>query len=136
MKEKQTKIVFRSVIWNLCFYGGCVFCVFYLKNKIEIKNFDVIFVFLPLIFLSFSTECFKIENFKILTCLDFVIKILAYILSQFIFRHIAVGLYFRICIAFFFVCFAFSGISSIIIYCKVVSKNKKGGSKLKPPENR
>ena len=98
MEGKQTKI--RSLIWNLCFYGGCFFCVFYLKNKIEIKNFDVIFVFLPLIFLAFSTECFKIKNFKVLTLLDFV----------------------WICIAFLFGCFAFSVISSIIIFCKEKGK--------------
>lgn len=120
MEGKQTKI--RSLIWNLCFYGGCFFCVFYLKNKIEIKNFDVIFVFLPLIFLAFSTECFKIKNFKVLTLLDFVIKILAYILSQLIFRRIAIGPYFWICIASLFGCFAFSVISSIIIFCKEKGK--------------
>ncbi len=118
MEEKQTKIILRSIIWNLCFYGLCVFCVFYLKEKQKIENLDTIFVFLPLIFLAFSTECLKIKELRILTISDFGIKILAYVLSQLIFRKIAIGPYFWICIITLVVCFVFSFAFSIFIYLK------------------
>ena len=122
MGEKQKKAALRSIIWNLCFYGLCVFCVFYLKSKLEIKNFDVLFVFLPLIFLAFSTEDFKTKKFKILNIVDFVIKILAYSLSQLVFRRIAIGPYFWICIIFLFICFVFSIASSVFAWWKITKK--------------
>lgn len=116
--ERQTKIALRSVIWNVCFYGLCIFSAFYLKDKSEIKNFDVIFVFLPLIFLAIPTESLGIKKFKILTISDFVIKILAYILSQLIYRRIVAAPYFWVCIASLFACCAFSLITSIVLFFK------------------
>lgn len=118
MQDKRTNISARGILWNLCFYAACVFCVFYLKNKAEIKNFDVILVFLPLIILGLSTECLRLKKFTGAAVLDFIAKVIAFVLAQLMFRHIAVGVYFRTCLVGLLFCLTFSLSASITIYRK------------------
>ena len=111
-------LTIRCFVWNLCFFALCLFCIFYLKDKFEIKNFDVVSVFLPLIFLAFSTELFKVKALRIYAIADLILKILAYVLAQLIFRRIAMYAGFWICFALFFVCFWACFAISIITWRK------------------
>ena len=112
-------LTIRCFVWNLCFFALCLFCIFYLKDKPQIKNFDIIPVFLPLVFLAFSTEIFKVKQLKIYGIADFVLKILAYIFAQLIFRRIVFAAGFWVCLALFFVCFLACFAISIATWRKV-----------------
>lgn len=119
MEEREAKIALRSLIWGLCFYGMCAFCVIYLTGKTEIVGADAAFVFAPLVFLAFSSECLRIAKFKRAAAADLCIRAFAFILSQLVFRRIADGAYLWVCLGGLIACFAFSLASSIIIYLKV-----------------
>ena len=49
----------KSIIWSVFFYATSLFAILYLKEKEEILNWDTVFVFIPLIFLAFSSESFS-----------------------------------------------------------------------------
>ena len=114
-------LMIRYFVWNMCFYLLCIFCIFYLKDKPSIANFNVLLVFLPLIFLAFSTEIFKVKKFKIFGIANFVVKVLGYVFAQLIFRRIAHGTGFWLCLALFLICFGVS----ISICCMILAKSKK-----------
>ena len=116
MADKNLAI--RCFIWNLFFFALCLFCVFYLKDKPEIKNFDIIPVFLPLVFLAFSTEMFKVKAFHIFAIADFTLKVLAYVFAQLIFRRIVMHTGFWVCLSLFFICFLICFAFSIITWQK------------------
>lgn len=91
----------RSILWIIIYYGVSLFAIFYLKEIEIINNWNVIWVFLPLLVLTFSSETIAVKRLqdgrKILTpysYIDFASKFLAYICSQLIYRHIAVGVFF------------------------------------------
>ncbi len=115
----------RAIVWNIIYYVLIIFCTFYLKEKLEIKNWNVIFVFLPLIFLAFSTESFsKIGNCKVFTpynYIDFSSKVVAFIFSQLIFRHIVQGVLFWLCLSGIIFCVIISIVCSIFM----IVHNKK-----------
>lgn len=92
----------RAFLWCVLYYGLIIFSVFYLREKIGIINWDMTFVFVPLLFLAISSESMtrkKELNAKILrpySILDFSIKCVVYILAQLAYRRILIGTFFYI----------------------------------------
>lgn len=119
--------VYRTFLWSFIYYALVIFCIFYLEKKVEIKNWDVIWVFVPLVFIACSSESFskkQIENNKALqpyNYIDFSAKGLAYIFSQLIYRHIAQDIFFWLC----FVIILCLLICSIICDILMISSYKK-----------
>lgn len=75
----------RALLWNILYYGSCVFAILYLLEKDEIINWDVTFVFIPLIFLACSTEALSkkcSQTFKPYNYVDFILKIITFIITQ------------------------------------------------------
>lgn len=104
MKSNCSKLV-RAAIFGLLYYAACILAIFYLKDKQEILNWDVVLVFLPLVFLACSTEIFSKgrgnENYKPWSYIDFAAKVLTYIVAQFIFRGMAKDVWCWICLSLF-----------------------------------
>lgn len=125
MKSNRGKLV-RAAIFGLLYYAACILAIFYLKEKQEILNWDVVLVFLPLIFLACSTEILSkgkdTVNFKPWNYIDFAAKVLAYIVAQFIFRGIAKDVWAWICLGLFalFMCV------SVVCLALMVKKSKDG----------
>ncbi len=118
----------RTILWNILYYLLSLFCTFYLIKKVAILNWDVILVFLPLVLVAFSTETMSIkyeQDLKILrpySIIDLIFKLLAYISSQLIYRHIAGGAFFWICICQFSICVVVSIICSILMIKRASNK--------------
>ena len=117
----------RSLLWNVLYYTFCVFAIFYLLKKDEIINWDVSFVFIPLIFLAFSTETLskkskdRFQSLRPYNYIDFVLKIITFIITQLIIRKIIISTLLWICIcAVFFMC-----ISSIVCSIVMIAKQSK-----------
>lgn len=104
MKSNREKLV-RAAIFSLLYYAACILAIFYLKDKQEILNWDVVLVFLPFILLACSTEILSkgrgTVNFKPWNYIDFAAKLLAYIVAQFIFRGMAKDVWCWICLSLF-----------------------------------
>lgn len=104
MKSNREKLV-RAAIFSLLYYAACILAIFYLKDKQEILNWDVVLVFLPLVFLACSTEIFSkgkgTVNSKPWSYIDLAAKVLAYIVAQFIFRGMAKDIWAWVCISLF-----------------------------------
>lgn len=123
----QRKRARRAIIWDLLYYGFCLFAIFYLIDKNEIKNWDTIFVFIPLIFLGCSTETLSKTNCKgnfLLSpyCyIDFCTKVISYIVAQIMFRRIVRDIYLEIC------CSVIVGLMIVSVVCAVfmIKRSKK-----------
>ena len=125
MKSNRGKLV-RAAIFGLLYYAACILAIFYLKDKQEILNWDVVLVFLPLIFLACSTEIFSkgkgTVNSKPWSYIDLAAKVLAYIAAQFIFRGIAKDVWAWICLS------LFALIMCVSVVCfAIMVKNTKDG---------
>lgn len=111
----------RAIIWNILYYVLCMVGIFYLKGKEKILNWDVMLVFLPLVILAISSETFPImrkkgdKGLKPYCFIDFISKVLAYIWSQLIYRHIVNNLYFWIFLCLIAVSFVVSIVCSILM---------------------
>lgn len=125
MKSNFGKLV-RAAIIGLLYYAACILAIFFLKDKQEILNWDVVLVFLPLVFLACSTEIFSKgrgnENYKPWSYIDFAAKVLAYIAAQFIFRGMAKDALAWVCIGLFalFMCVS-------VVCLALMVKNTKDG---------
>ena len=123
MKSNRGKLV-RAAIFSLLYYAACILAIFYLKDKQEILNWDIVLVFLPLVFLACSTEIFSkgkgTVNFKPWSYIDFAAKVAAYIVAQFIFRGMAKDVWARVCIGLFalFMCV------SVVCFALMVKNTK------------
>ena len=106
----------RSIAWNLFHYAVNLFAIFYLKEKSEILNWDVLLVFLPLVALAGSTETFPVLKFRPYCYLDFTAKCFAYVFSQLIYRHIAENVFFPICLVLFFLSAIGSALCTVMIF--------------------
>ena len=125
MKSNCSKLV-RAAIFGLLYYAACILAIFYLKDKQEILNWDVVLVFLPLVFLACSTEIFSKgrgnENYKPWSNIDFAAKVLTYIVAQFIFRGMAKDVWCWICLS------LFALIMCVSVVCfAIMVKNTKDG---------
>ncbi len=125
MKSNRGKLV-RAAIFSLLYYVACILAIFYLKDKQAILNWDVVLVFLPLVFLACLTEIFSkgkgTVNSKPWSYIDFAAKVLAYIAAQFIFRGIAKYVWAWICLS------LFALIMCVSVVCfAIMVKNTKDG---------
>ena len=86
----------RAYLWSALYYASIIFAMFYLRNKVEIKNRNMVFVFLPLLILAISSETMSRNtkdrelNTKILlpySLIDFILKIIVCAIAQLIHRN-------------------------------------------------
>lgn len=117
----------RAIIWNILYYSLSLFCTFYLREKQNIVNWDVVLVFLPLIIVGCSSETISInreQESKVLRpyCfIDLITKFIAYINSQLIYRHIAEDLFFWMSISLFSMCV----VVSLLCSWRMIKRSKK-----------
>lgn len=117
----------RAIVWDILYYSLCLFDVFYLKGKEEILNWDVVLVFLPLVLLGISSETFPFgrgksnKGLKPYCFIDFISKLLAYVWSQLIFRHLAKDIYFWLCLCLIGVSF----IVSVVCFVLMIRRSRE-----------
>ncbi len=110
----------RAFIWCAIYYLLNTIAMCYLTFRAQILNWDTLLVFLPLLFLAFSSESLikaKENNLYPYSAIDFLAKGAAFIFAQLVYRRLMTGLVW-IPIVLFILCIALS------LFCEYMMKKK------------
>jgi magnesium-transporting ATPase (P-type) len=103
VKDKFRNCLYRAFVINV-FYGiSSLYALFYLVQFEEIKNWDCLVVFNPLIFLAFSSETMtgkqELKSYRVkpLNVIDFVLKCAVFIITEIGYRRLQIdGIFYGI----------------------------------------
>lgn len=93
--DRFKKYIYRSFVWNGLNLFFCIFNMFYLVKFDEIKNWNCVLVFLPLLIIAISSESMTrnktLRSYRVrpYSLIDFVLKLFVFILSEIAYRKIS-----------------------------------------------
>ena len=113
----------RAIFLSIAYYLFVFINIFMLKDKIDIKNWDVLYLFLPLIILGVSTESLLFDTLttrivKIFAYMDLVSKGIGYLFHSLIIRHVLIGPWYYVGLSLVILSTIYSIICNIVMIAK------------------
>lgn len=115
----------RTLLWTLAFYIVNVVAIVYLTKKDELKDADVLLVFVPVLLWACSTEIwgkrYKRTAFYKYGVIDSICKALAFVCAELIYNKITLSAWYYVCL----VLFCVFAVTSLVCTVKIMLCEKK-----------